>query len=236
MTRLLCLIIFASIVSVAVAQEPVPTQPDEKQPEPPKAAGIEIPSTFRAHVAWDKRSDEKNFRNRTRKLHDFVCENELNPSVAVFSRTIPKDKDAPLAKLIEALHLLANEQKLDGANFGAYVIFLALDMEFPLDDKRDDYRDEVLAFGKAVGSPPLPANSAADLEKKRPADYMSVPLALAAKVSKQVTEWKLGDDDINVVFYHRHKEVKRWSFAGDKPTAADIATIIATVKSHLDGK
>jgi len=45
-----------------------------------------------------------------------------------------------------------------------------------------------------------------------------------------------GDDDINVVFYHRHKEVKRWSFAGDKPTAADIATIIATVKSHLDGK
>lgn len=200
-------------------KEPQPKKEPELKKEPSEQPPVklepaEIPTTFRSQVVVDQRSTPDNFRNRTNKMHDFVCEHELNPTIAVFARTIPSEKDGALGKLTNALHRLASEEKVMADKFGVFMIFLSIDMEFHLDDKRDVQGDLIKKYAEVVASP-------------------MVPLGLAAKKSKQVEAWKIGDEEITVIFYHRQKEVKRWAFAADKPEAGEVAEIVRSVKKQL---
>jgi len=188
------------------AQEPAPKPlPDEKK---------EVASTFRAQVIVDQRTDVKNPRNRTNKLHCFVCENDLNPTVIVFARTIPTEKDSTAGKVIIALNQVAQEDKAIADNFGAYAIFLALDKEFQEDDNRDVGGNAVKAFSAAVKAP-------------------AVPMAIAAKQSKMTESWNIDESDITVVFYHRLKEVERWKFEAGGMDDLKITAMSGFIKKFL---
>ncbi len=195
-----------SMALLSNAQEPAPKAiPEEKK---------EVASTFRAQVIVDQRTDAKNPRNRTNKLHCFVCENDLNPTVIVFARTIPTEKDSTAGKVILALNQVAQADRAIADNFGAYAIFLALDKEFQEDDMRDVGGNAVKAFSAALKAP-------------------AVPMAIAAKQSKMTESWNIGESDITVVFYHRLKEVERWKFEAGGMDDLKIAAMAGSIKKFL---
>jgi hypothetical protein len=216
---LFALLAVASAVALTQAQEP---KPEPKSDPEPAAAAMEIPSTFRSHVLVDKRSKPDDPTNREKKLHSFTLEFDLNPVVVVFSRTVPKDKDAPLAKLISGLHTFACDDKVAAKKFGTFVTFLALEKEFHKDPKRDQVGDEIIGFAKSLEGTLKPA------EPK-----LMVPLTLTGKALMENAGWNLSDKDITVVFYQRLSEVKRWEFEADKPDAAAITGLLEFVKKEL---
>lgn len=203
MTRLLlsfssCLFLVSSL---GLAQEP--TLPANS-----------LPSTFRSFVAIDKRFEATNARNRTNKIHCFVCEHALNPAVIVFARTVPQEANAPLAALIKELNQLVADYK--SKNFAAHMIFLSLDQEYHLDKNRDEPTKRVMAFGEQV-------------------DVVNVPFGVAAKSSKSTEAWAIADtDDIVIIYYNKLQQRERWTIPAGQPlTAETIKTVVDTVKKEL---
>jgi len=204
-----CGVLGLMAASVAAAQEPA--QPGKD--------GATIPSTFRSFIVSDKRTDAKDPLNRTNKIHCLVCENNLNPVVAIFSRTVPVAADEPLSKLTGELKKLLAVEKNKAQNFAAFVIFVALDKEFQSDDKRDIFATTVKTFGETVGSG-------------------GVVLGLTGQTNDGVKSWSLNkDDDLTVVLYHRMKVIgKPWIFEAGKMSEADIKAILAATEAELAKK
>jgi hypothetical protein len=186
-----------------------------------------------------------NPKNRTGKIHCLVCEYGLNPTIAVFVRADAKMLGADsgvgkLAKQVNALVVKHRSEKL-----GAFVAFLRLDFdgkpgtkvvtvktkrpdgtetetkieqdqEYPDDERRDGYEKDIR-----------------DLEAALPAP--NVPFGLAPERSKAITDWKIGDEEVTVIFYDRMRIIGRpWQF----PKAADItdakiAEIVKAVETTL---
>jgi hypothetical protein len=179
----------------------------------PLEPGNAVPGPFRIFVAADDRFDAKNPNVRTGKMHCFICEADLNPTIAVFARSAAA-ADAPAVKLAGALNELVNAHRAD--KLGAFVAFLTLAKEYQDEDNRDkkaqDVKD-VAAQAKTTG----------------------VPFGLAAGKSAATDLYGLKDsDDITVIFFDRMKVVKSWTFTADKPpTADDFKAIGDAVKAKL---
>lgn len=184
-----------------------------------------VPGPFRVYVVADNRFEpktkstdkadkdkpaERDPRDRTNKLHDFVTELGQNPVVAVLTRSAPAE-DSPGAKVGKGLAKLYADKSLGGTSLGAFVAFLTLEKEYAADDQRtpdggfvrEDKAKQVRALADAVAAP-------------------RVPFGLAARTSPQATAWGLGEaDDTVVVVYNKTRIVKRWNFpAGGLDDAA----------------
>lgn len=184
-------------------------------------------------------------RNRQGKLHCLVCENGLAPVVAIFVRSDPKAlaPNGGVAKLTKNLDALI--PKYRGDKLAGFLMFLRLqggtkvvtvktkqadgtevetkveqDMEFPDDEKRDQYVATIKEFANALNTP-------------------NVPFGLAAEKSKALTAWGVTDtDEVTVVVYNRMRMVGQpWRFAKDSDlTDAKIDEILKSVESAISGK
>ncbi len=176
-----------------------------------KAEGL-IPKTYRSYVVADLRTDPKEpqgKRNVTGKLHCLVTESELNPTLAVFSCVAPSadGKLTALTRKVKQLH--ADYKALD---FNAFVIFPLLKDDFAFDPAADKTAEALRLWVEGV----KPDGLAIGLGTRGPDD----------KPTAEMTAWKLNIDGISVVFYHRHKLIKRWDFASEEAITDDAFTEI----------
>lgn len=178
------------------------------------APGAAVPGTFRSFIVSDERTDAKNPRNRTNKMHDLVTENGLYPVVAIFSRTTPATPDAPVANLARGLDSLVNKYRAD--RLGGFAVFLTLTKPYPEDDQRD-------ARAKAV------KDLSAQLK------LQGVPMSVAAGEGEQIAKWGIADGhDLTIVMYQQLQVKHLWTFAPDKPpTEEEIKTILDTIDQEL---
>lgn len=200
--------VLAAAVSPAVAQ-----QLESK----PKADGM-IPATYRSYIVFDQRADAKSPQNRTGKLHDLVTENNLNPVVAVFATKLPTGADDPVAKLVKRLKDVHAAHRAD--EFGAFVLFAALDRDYVADAKADAAAEAVQAWAGSV----QPGGVAVGLTKKPD-----------GKEGDALT-WGLAPDTTTIIVYNRMKPVKRWDLPADGLTDAAIDAVIAEANGMLKKK
>lgn len=190
----------------AVAQEPKPA-------DPPVKVTNATPGTFRSFIVLDQRTDPKDpkgKRNVTGFEHDLIVANELNPTVAVFSRSDKPDETT--AKLVGKLKdLTATYKPLD---FGADLFFPVLGKVYADDPKAKATADALKAWGEGV-----PAGT--------------VVIGLSEKDSDQTKAWTLPDTGTVIVFYHKHKVVKRWEVAEGGITDEVLAALTAEVTKEL---
>jgi hypothetical protein len=166
-----------------------------------------VPAGFRSYLVQDDRYPTpagadgkpglKDPRNRTAMLHDLVAELGLNPVVAVFSRATPTP-DASVGPLLKRLdELPAAHRKLQDRGrpvraVTPFVVFLALEKEYPEDEARDAKAGQVRELAAALKTP-------------------RVVYGLAAGKSAQAEAWRLADDaETVVVVYDRMQVLKRW--------------------------
>jgi hypothetical protein len=198
------------------------------------ASGATVPAGMRAYVVVDdrfapkvsppKKPEDRDPRDRTNKIHDLIVEHGLNPTLAVLTRT-PPTEDSPAARLAKQLDPLV--AKYRGNNFGAFVVFLTLEKEFPQDNRRD-------AAGNFLRDLQVDAIRKLAAQLKTP----HVVFGLAAGQSPQVEAWQVGENDLVVVLYDKMRVLKRWNFAaGQAPTDAQLKQIVdETAKVAARGK
>jgi hypothetical protein len=194
----------------------------------------------------EKESEQPDPRNRTGKIHCLVCEYGLSPVVAVFVRAeanklgpksgvakltkqldalIPKYRADKLAGFVMFLNLDGGKKtiKIPGAEGGTETT-LAVDKEYPDDEKRDVYAKDIKDFAAALNAP-------------------NVPFGLAADKSDALAAWKVPEkNDVTVVVYHRMRLVGQpWVFATDGDNKSDltdakIAEILKSVETAITGR
>ena len=200
------------------------------------AAPEAVPDTFRSFTALDARFEPGNVRNRQGKMHCLVCENGLNPVVAVFARSVPDGPDAPLGKLIQALGRPAGEKDKGGfvakhraARAGAFAQFLLLAKPYPADDRAVDDT----AVNGLVRD--VEAKKLRELGEKLAAP--GVPFGLAERDGPQVDAWKLDPNaDVTVVVYNRMRVAQTWKFDAANPlTDEKIAEVVAAAEKQAKG-
>lgn len=234
------------LVATAVAAQ----EPKVEPKADPKAAstaqkGEWVPITFRAFLVADGRfppkvspplkAEDRDPRDRTRKMHDLVGENGLSPVVAVFVRSDPTDlAGSGVVKLAQALDKKIPEYR--GDKLSGFVHFLwidapekavglakgdgttenvPLDGEFPDDEKRDEHADAVLKLANEAKAP-------------------NVPFGLGPVKGKAVDSWGLkAEDKVTVVVYNRLRVKDRWTFPAGGPTDEQIATVIKTAEDMI---
>lgn len=172
-----------------------------------------IPGPFRVFVVSDDRFPAGSPNGRAGKMHCFVCEAELNPTVAVFSRSQPT-AESPALKVAAALNELVDKNR--ASRFGAFVAFLTLAKEYPEEEGRDKKAEDVRAVATQV-------------------KLAGVPFGLAAGQSDATERYGLkASDDLTVIFFNRTKVIDVWPFPADKPpTAGDIKTMTDTITATL---
>src|SRR5262245_29984709 len=124
-----------AIAVVGAAQEKI---------EPGSAKTDDITMGFRAYIVADPRFPAEDIRNRTGRMQDLVTDHALEPTIAVFSRTIPADAAHPLAGVVKKLDELVAAHKPQ--RLGAFLVFLGLQNEFRKDETRDARIKEVAQF------------------------------------------------------------------------------------------
>ena len=195
----------------------------------PAQEKTEINGGFRAFVVAEPRFPESAIRNRTGKMPDLVTEHGLNPVVAVFSRTIPKEAANPLISVIRTTDALVEKYK--ARKLGAYLVFLALPDEYRKADKENTRDARVTEVKQWVnGAKPTKTTIAlAEATVKSEADTL---------VPKQVTDLGIeNDDDLTILFYNQYRVVKRWKYkAGTAPSEADLKERQDVVAATLGGK
>ena len=229
------------LAAAAAAQEP---KADPKA-APAGQPGQPVPGTFRAFLVADgrfppkvpepKRAEDRDPRDRTRKMHDLVTEYGLSPVVAVFVRADPKELEASgVVKLVRAVDKKIPAYRAD--KLAGFVQFLRvegeakavtltapdgttrqveLDAEFPDDEKRDVYAGEVEQLAKAAAAP-------------------NVPFGLAPAAGKAADAWGLkAADEVTVVIYSRMRVAKRWTFPAAGPTDEQVAEVIKETEAMI---
>jgi hypothetical protein len=210
-----------AIAVVGLAQE----KKDGPSAEPAKADDIQ--KGFRAFIAAEPRFPAEDIRNRTGKMQDLVTDRGLEPTLAVFSRTIPADAAHPLAGVVKKLDELTEVKEYKARRLGAFLVFLALKNEFRKDETRDARIKEVGQFVSGV----MPKRVTVGLaEATETPDDTEQPL-----VPAQVTAMGIGpEDDLVIVFYSNFHVHKRWKFPASKPPAEeDLKAIDAEVARVL---
>jgi len=184
--------------------------------------------------------DDRDPKDRTGKIHDLVTENGLNPVVAIFVRTdLGKvTPDAGALRLARAVNGLISQPVYRGSRLAGFVMFLQLeggtktvglkdkaggekkvemDLEYPDDERRDEYAAKIRDLSNAVKTP-------------------HVPFGLAPKQSRSAVAFGLKEtDEVTVIIYNRLKVVKRWEFPADGPTDEQIKQITAATEEMVTG-
>lgn len=194
---------------------------------PAQDGPAEVTQGFRAYIVAEPRFKEPDVRNRTGKLQDLVTDYGLNPTIAVFSRTIPADANHPLAALVHKLDDLTSEDAFKDRRLGAFMVFLALKNEFRKDDTRDTRIKEISQFVSGV----MPQRVTVGLAEAT----VTPDDAAQSFVPDQVIKMGIApEDDVVIVFYDKFHVIKRWRFkAGSPPGEADLAALDAEVTKHL---
>jgi hypothetical protein len=203
---------------------------DKKDAESAAPAGEEITGGFRAYIVAEPRFGKEDVRNRTSKMQDLVTDHALEPTIAVFSRTIPPDIVQPLAFVIKKLDALQEMKEYKAKRLGAFVVFLALKDEFRKDETRDARLREIEQFVSAL----MPKHTTIGLaEATETPDGTNNPL-----VPAQVQKMGIGaEDDLVIVFYDKFHVIKRWKFPASKgPTEEDLKELEAVVAKTLGVK
>jgi hypothetical protein len=175
-------------------------------------------STYRSFIVVDQRTDAKSPQNRTGKLHDLVNENSLNPVVAVFANKVPTGGDDGLSKLTKRLKEVQNTYKSD--EFGTFVIFAVLDADYITDPKADATAEAIKAWAGTV----QPGGVALGLAKK------------ADGKEGDALKWNLSPDNVSILFYNRHKVLKRWDVPVDGITDEMVNAVVAEVDKEMKKK
>jgi hypothetical protein len=181
--------------------------------QPPMDATFQIPTPLPAFVVYDGRfppitqdgKTERDPRDRTGKIHCFICEYGLAPTFVIFLRADPKDlsADSPFGKLLRALD--ASISKYRGYKLNGLIVFLrteagekavklvdsdgqervvAADKDYPDDDNRDRYVREIRDWIQAL-------------------KLMNIPVALAPLTNKNIRAWGVKDDEAAMVVVYR---------------------------------
>lgn len=163
---------------------------------------------------------ERDARDRTGKIHDLVGEYGLSPTVAIFVRADLKGADAGggLGKLVASV----NKQAIDrrGDKLSAFLMYLkvvdeertlksvklkderevTVDKEYPDDEKRDKFADELCLFAQALGE-----------------NAQRVPFGLAPVKSEAISRFAIGETTpVTVIIYNRLRMVQRWDLTVDQ--------------------
>ncbi len=233
------------LAAAAAAQEPKVEPKTDPKAASTAQKGEWVPATFRAFLVADGRfppkvsppvkAEDRDPRDRSRKMHDLVGENGLSPVVAVFVRSDPADlANSGVIKLAQALDKKIPEYR--GDKLSGFVHFLwldapekavalveadgttknvALDGEFPDDEKRDDHADAVLKLANEAKAP-------------------NVPFGLVPGKGKMIDAWGLkAEDKVTVVVYNRMRVRDRWTFPAAGPTDEQVATIVKTAEDVI---
>ena len=233
------------LAAAAAAQEPKVEPKTDPKAASTAQKGEWLPTTFRAFLVADGRfppkvsppvkAEDRDPRDRTRKMHDLVGENGLSPVVAVFVRSDPTDlANSGVVKLAQALDKKIPEYR--GDKLSGFVHFLWLDApekavalveadgttrnvpldgEFPDDEKRDEHADAVLKLANEAKAP-------------------NVPFGLAPGKGRIIDAWGLkADDRVTVVIYNRMRVRDRWVFPAAGPNDEQVATIIKAAEDMI---
>lgn len=182
------------------------------------------------------KDEDRDPRDRTGKLHCLVCEYGLSPTVAIFVRGDVKDVEPAkgLGKLIKSVDALVPKYRSD--KLGAFTMFLKLDAgpklvkvktadggekeevadkEYPDDEKRDAYVQEVGGFAAAL---------TAD----------NVPFGLTPTTSASIKAFGIADTTpVTVIIYNRMRMVQRWELKPDEITDEKIGEILAATEQMI---
>ncbi|MCS7022179.1 MAG: hypothetical protein NZ703_10425 [Gemmataceae bacterium] len=230
----------AGVVMLLAAAKPAATPLQD----PPAAAAV--PGPLPAFIVYDGRfppimqdgKTERDPRDRTNRIHCFVCEYGLAPTFILFLRADPKQitADSPMGQLIRDLDTLLSKHRAD--KLSGLIVFLrteagekavkltdatgqettiAADKEYPDDENRDRYVREIRDWIQAL-------------------KLTNVPVALAPLTSKTIKAWNVQDQDAAaLVVYRRLKLVApmwHWPTLNDL-NAEQIKTILQTVMESV---
>ncbi len=199
-------------------------------------AQLVVDNRFKAPVKTADGKEGPDPRNRTGKIHCLVCENGLSPTIAIFVRADLKGVDATsgLGKLIKGTDALIPKYRSD--KLAGYAMFLKLEggdklvkvkgaggseteekapKEYPDDEKRDVYVQEIATFAGTVNAD-------------------NVPFGLAPTSSPSIKEFGIGDAvPVTVIIYNRFRMAQRWEFKMDEITDAKITEILEATERMI---
>jgi hypothetical protein len=207
-------------------------------------AQLVVDNRFKAPIKQSDGSEAPDPRNRTGKMHCLVCEHGLSPVVAIFVRADLKPKDptkpeatAPeLARLVKGVDGLI--PKYRGDKLAAFLMYLRLDggqklvtvkgadgadekveafKEYPDDEKRDVYANELKAFAAAANAD-------------------NVPLGLAPTTSPSVAAFGIKDTTpVTVIIYNRLRIAQRWELKAEELTNEKVTEILNATEQMITG-
>lgn len=184
---------------------------------------------------------ERDPRDRTGRIHCFICEYGLSPAFVVFLRADPKEisADSPFGKLLRDLDAIMPKYRPDKLN--GLIVFLrteagekavkltdsdgketivAADKDYPDDENRDRYVREIRDWIQTL-------------------KIMNIPVALAPVTNKNIRAWNVQDNDAAVVVVYRRLKplAMPWHFAAlnaltEEQSKAILDTVVASAKAY----
>ena len=217
-------VLWAGVAGLAIA---VGSAAQEKKDAP--AGGEEVTSGFRAYVVAEPRFPKEDIRHRVGKMQDLVTDHALEPTIAIFSRTIPADVVHPLAFVVKKVDELQENKVYKARRLGAFLVFLSLKDEFRKDETRDPRIKEIEQFVSGL----MPKHTTVGLAEATETAEGNTPLIPAQVQAMGIAP----EDDIVVIFYNKLHVLNRWKFSGEKPpTEADVKAIEDAVAKALGAK
>jgi len=182
-----------------------------------------LPCPYVSHIVLDQRTDPAKpmgKRNVTGQEHCLITQSELNPTLAIFSSTLPT-AEASIGKLTKKANELRELYKAE--DFNAFVLFTVLKDDFATDVNADKSAQAIRAWGEALKQPGVVLG----LASRGPDD----------KPTEAAKGWNISTEGTTVVLFHRHKIIKRWDFANDAAVSdAAIAEIDAETTKEMKRK
>jgi hypothetical protein len=219
MSRVLTIVLTGTLLGgLAIGQgKPVGTQPGQVLPGPFTALIVTNPDAPKPPdgVVSEDRSNLGDLA-RVGKFHDLVTYYGLDPTVAVFSRQLPK-ADQPLAKLLQGLDQEVVKHRSDRMH--AFAVFLSLQGPFAED-----------------AGQPRQVKQIKDLAEQL--KLAATPLALDRTESEQAKAYDIPADATAVVLIYVNQTVQaRHVFGANKPVDdAAIQAILDEVNKLIRAK